>query len=109
MTEQSISHNREKLQTAYQQGTITEFQNAEKPGTSLSRMNAMLNYNHVDKIGNDVAKTLCARDYKGFGTGFDAMNGVIEVMADVNVIGSLEAKFESTNRIYDVGGGVVRH
>lgn len=30
-------------------------------------------------------------------------SGVIEVMADVNVIGSLEAKFESTNRIYDVG------
>ena len=30
------------------------------------------------------------------------------IMADVNVIGSLEAKFESTNRIYDVcvGGGV---
>ena len=26
------------------------------------------------------------------------------VMADVNVLGSLEAKFESTNRIYDVGG-----
>ena len=64
----------------------------------------MLNYNHVDKIGNDLAKTLCARDYKGFGTGFDTMNGVIEVMADVNVIGSLESKFESTNRIYDVGG-----
>lgn len=30
-------------------------------------------------------------------------------MADVNVIGSLEAKFESTNRIYDVcGGGVIQ-
>ena len=29
---------------------------------------------------------------------------MIEVMADVNVIGSLEAKFESTNRIYDVCG-----
>ena len=41
-------------------------------------MNAMLNYNHVNKIGNDVVKTLCARDYKGFGTGFDTMNGVIE-------------------------------
>ncbi len=27
-------------------------------------------------------------------------------MADVNVLGSLEAKFESTNRIYDVGGAV---
>lgn len=25
------------------------------------------------------------------------------IMADVNVIGSLESKFESTNRIYDVG------
>lgn len=30
--------------------------------------------------------------------------GVIEV-ADVKVIGSLESKFESTNRIYDIGGG----
>ena len=29
-------------------------------------------------------------------------------MADVKVIGSLEAKFESTNRIYDTGG-VVQH
>lgn len=27
-------------------------------------------------------------------------------MADVDVIGYLEAKFESTNRIYDVGGAV---
>lgn len=27
------------------------------------------------------------------------------VMRDVNILGSLEAKFESTNRIYDVGGG----
>ena len=26
------------------------------------------------------------------------------IMADVNVIGSLEAKFESTSRIYDVRG-----
>lgn len=31
-------------------------------------------------------------------------SGVIEVMADVKVIGSLEAKFESTSRIYDVRG-----
>lgn len=31
------------------------------------------------------------------------------VMADLNVMDSLEAKFESTNRIYDVGGGVVQH
>nr|DAI74308.1 MAG TPA: hypothetical protein [Caudoviricetes sp.] len=30
-------------------------------------------------------------------------------MQEVKVIGSLESKFESTNRIYDVGGGVVQH
>jgi hypothetical protein len=29
-------------------------------------------------------------------------------MQEVKVIGSLESKFESTNRIYDVGG-VVQH
>lgn len=28
---------------------------------------------------------------------------------EVKVIGSLESKFESTNRIYDVGGGVAQH
>lgn len=64
------------------QTCVTEFQNAEKLETSLPRINAMLNYNHVNKIGNDVAKTLCARDYKGFGTGFTTMNGVIEVMVE---------------------------
>jgi hypothetical protein len=52
----------------------------------------------------DVAVTLRARDYKGLDN--YGSNGVIEVMADVNVIGSLEAKFESTSRIYDVGGAV---
>lgn len=33
--------------------------------------------------------------------------GVV-LMNDVKVVGSLESKFESTNRIYDVGGAV-RH
>lgn len=28
------------------------------------------------------------------------------IMADVNVIGSLESKFESTNRIYDEGANI---
>lgn len=30
-------------------------------------------------------------------------------MQEVKVIGSLESKFESTNRIYDVVVGVVQH
>ena len=55
-----------------------EYQTCGQMETLLPRINAMFNYNHVDKIGNDLAKTLCARDYKGFGTGFDTMNGVIE-------------------------------
>lgn len=39
---------------------------------------AYMNYNFVDKVDTECAKTLCVRDYKGFGTGFDTMNGVIE-------------------------------
>ena len=37
-----------------------------------------MNYNRIEKIDNDIAKTLMARDYKGFNTGFDVQNGVIE-------------------------------
>lgn len=35
------------------------------------------NYNRVDMVGNTVAGTLAARDYKGFGSGRDCQNGVI--------------------------------
>lgn len=38
-----------------------------------------MNYNEVRKIDNECAKTLCARNYKGFGTGFDVQNGIIEI------------------------------
>ena len=44
----------------------------------LSSTTAALNYRRIDKVNLSVAKTLCARDYKGLGTGFDTMNGVIE-------------------------------
>lgn len=46
-------------------------------------------------LGGEICPTLRANK---------TSSGVIEVMADVNVIGSLESKFESTNRIYDVWG-----
>ena len=36
-----------------------------------------MNRNRIEKVDNDVAKTLMARDYKGFGN--QAMNGVIEI------------------------------
>jgi DNA (cytosine-5)-methyltransferase 1 len=46
--------------------------------TDNKKTTAYMNYNFVDKVDTECAKTLCARDYKGFGTGFDTMNGVIE-------------------------------
>lgn len=46
-------------------------------GISHKSETVLLNYKKIYKK-TDIAKTLCARDYKGFGTGFDAMNGVIE-------------------------------
>ena len=39
---------------------------------------AYLNYNYVKNIDCDLALPVMARDYKGFGTGHDAQNGVIE-------------------------------
>lgn len=44
----------------------------------LSQEVAYINKKRIAKKGVDVAKTICARDYKGFGTGFDTMNAVIE-------------------------------
>lgn len=40
---------------------------------------AFLNMNECYKTKVKIATTLCARDYKGFGTGNEYMNGVIEV------------------------------
>ena len=57
----------------------------------------LMNLNKVEKVDNDVAKTLCARDYKGFGTGFDVQNGII-------VIGKMDHTLESANRIYSKDG-----
>lgn len=43
----------------------------------ISQEVVYMNYRRIDKRNVEVAKTLCARDYKGFGTGFDTMNAVI--------------------------------
>lgn len=37
-----------------------------------------MNYNRVDRINDDTAKAIMARDYKGFGTSVETQNGVIE-------------------------------
>lgn len=71
-TDQLINQILSKQQTASLQEQIEESQ------TTTKKEMLYLNYNKIDKVGATVAKTLCARDYKGFGTGFDTMNGVLE-------------------------------
>lgn len=70
----------------------------------------LMNLNKVEKVDNDVANTLMARDYKGFGN--QAMNGVIECQKsksnEIIVIGkmdhTLDNTLESANRIYSKDG-----
>ena len=68
MTEQSISHNREKLQTAYQQGTITEFQNAEKPEILSQKICIDTSMSGLEggaiRTYKDTAPSITAREYK---------------------------------------------
>lgn len=68
---QSMIQDKSKLQIAFQQGQIEEYLSGEK------RVAAYMNYHEVRKIV-DIAKTIMARDYKGFSSGFDSTNGVIE-------------------------------
>lgn len=76
-TSQSTIPRYARLQTALPQETGESVTEEQKVQGSLSTT-AALNYRRIDKVNLSVAKTLCARDYKGFGTGWDTMNGVIE-------------------------------
>lgn len=71
LTEQSISHNREKLQTASRQDMTAESQTNSKSETWLLK-----NRGEVAEKPIDVAVTLMARDYKGLDN--YGSNGVIE-------------------------------
>lgn len=72
MTEQSTIRGQSIRQIVSAQDMIAEYQINQKSECVYA------NRNKIDKVNVDVAKTICARDYKGFGTGFDTMNGVIE-------------------------------
>ena len=71
MTEQSISHRKEKLQTALRQDMTVESQICGQTETLLLSNQATQIEKQID-----IATTLMARDYKGFGN--QSMNGVIE-------------------------------
>ena len=49
----------------------------QESATSKVMVAAYVNYHEVRQIV-DIAKTVMARDYKGFPSGFDSTNGVIE-------------------------------
>ena len=73
LTEQSINSSEERLQTASRQDMTAESQTCGQTETLLLSNQATQIEKQID-----IATTLMARDYKGFGTGFDTMNGVIE-------------------------------
>jgi hypothetical protein len=50
----------------------------QESASTDSKEAVYLNYKRIAKRNVEVATTLFARDYKGFGTGFNVMNGVIE-------------------------------
>ena len=59
-------------------------------GTLPTEGGGYLNYQQIEKTGVEVAKTLCARDYKGYGTGWDTMNGVFQKKNDqLNYVGNI--------------------
>lgn len=61
------------------------------------------NYKRIDKVDTEYAKTLCARDYKGFNTGFDTMNAVVEVKCEqVGMLsgGKWDKLHEQSRRVY---------
>ena len=37
------------------------------------------NYNRIDAVNSEYTRAILSRDYKGFGTGFETSNGVLEL------------------------------
>lgn len=71
MTEQFVNQEEERLQTESRQDMTQEFQTCGQTETLLLSNQATQIEKQID-----VATTLMARDYKGFGN--QSMNGVIE-------------------------------
>ena len=61
-----------KLPIVYQQGQTEEFRQG------VARVPGWFNYKFIEKLPTDIAKTIMARDFKGFSSGFDSTNGVLE-------------------------------
>lgn len=75
---QSTTHRGAQSLIAFLQEQTEESVTEKQKGQVLSNIPATLNYKRIDKVNTPVVKTITARDCKGFGTGFDTMNGVIK-------------------------------
>ena len=71
MTLQSTSLEESKLQIVLRPGQTEELATTDKKEAVLC------NYKSIEQI-TDVATTICARDFKGFGTSGQKQNGVME-------------------------------
>ena len=56
----------------FRQEPTEEFQ------SDVLRVPGWFNCKFVERLPTDIAKTIMARDYKGFSSGFDSTNGVLE-------------------------------
>ena len=73
MTFVSTGQESSKSRLVLLQGMTQEFAHIKQ------KEGVYLNYRKIETVNPETAKTLCARDFKGFGTGWDTMNGVIEI------------------------------
>ena len=74
---QSIQNQSNVQEQSWQDRTEESVSSQDKELALSKQYTCHMNYNRIDEF-TEIAKTLCARDYKGFGTGFDTMNGVVE-------------------------------
>ena len=70
---------------------------AESNGVLESaKKRAFLNYKQINSIDEKIAKTLTARDYKGFSAGFNTQNGIVE---ELILVGEMDLKHELARRV----------
>jgi hypothetical protein len=66
------------IQNTRKSQTVSQLEKIVESVENSRKEPALLNYKRIDQVGTDVAKTLMARDCKGFGSGRETQNGVIE-------------------------------
>lgn len=65
-------------QKSFQSQTVYQQEQTEESQLDVQKVPGWFNYKFVERLPTDIAKTIMARDFKGFSSGFDSTNGVIE-------------------------------